>query len=369
MGALQGQQKIDRVLPPISASHGKSEFLRLRSVADALVRIAEHAGDTGSFLDEATDTVMELTRATGMAVLIADREMSLAVASARGQMAAVDEDGFNLGHTLARACLQSHAALHSDAVATDARIAANRRDHKLHSLIATPLRFGDDVLGVLEVCSSVTHAFDAIDTQAVALLGNAMGGALGRQMALDENARLLMRLEAALLDTQAKARKYEDAALYDALTGLPNRAHFVARLEEVCQAYQGKSNGFAVMFLDLDGFKAINDDHGHATGDTVLRETAVALRQCLREADLVARLGGDEFVVLLSWLRDAERDMQAIAANIRGALARPRTIDGTDLSIKASMGWVAHDGQADAAAILAAADSAMYRHKKAQRST
>lgn len=354
----------------LSASHGRSEFLRLRGVADALVRIAEHAGDTGSFLDEATDTVMELTRATGVAVLLADDAITLTVASARGQMTDVGEEAFDNGHTLARACLASHSALHSDTTLTDDRIVGStREDLTLHSLIATPLRYGDDVLGVLEVCSSVTRAFDDIDAQAVALVGNAMGGALGRQIALEENARLLARLGVALQDTQARARKYQDAALYDALTGLPNRAHFAARLDEMCRVNAGERDGFAVLFLDLDEFKEINDEHGHATGDTVLRETALALQGCLRESDLVARWGGDEFVVLLPSLRDARRDLEAISATIHGALGRTRTIDGINLVIKASMGWVAHDGAANAASILAAADAEMYQHKKLQRAS
>lgn len=97
------------------------------------------------------------------------------------------------------------------------------------------------MLGVLEVCSSVTLAFDEIDAQAVALIGNALGGALGRQVALDNNVRLLAQLQASLHATQAKARKYQGAALYDALTGLPNRAHFLARLEELCQEHIGRT--------------------------------------------------------------------------------------------------------------------------------
>jgi diguanylate cyclase (GGDEF)-like protein len=350
------------------ASHGKSEYARLRTVVEALVRIAEHAGNTGSFLEEATETVMELTRATGAVVLMADAAGALTVASARGQMMEVEQSSFDRGHTLARACLRSHKALHSDTTPDDVRIDGSARGHhQLHSLIATPLRYGDDVLGVLEVCSSVSLAFDDIDVQAVALVGNALGGALGRQVALDEHARLLLRLEGALKATQAKARWYEDAALYDALTGLPNRAHFEARLEEVCRAHQGEPGGFALLFLDLDGFKAINDDHGHATGDAVLREAAVALKSSLRDADLIARLGGDEFVVLLPSLRDAEHDVQLISASIQGALGRPRTINGVDLCIRTSVGWEAYDGESDGAAVLAAADAAMYEHKRSRR--
>jgi diguanylate cyclase (GGDEF)-like protein len=364
--AKQVQQP--RATPWVSPARGRSEFLRLRSVVDALVRIAEHAGDTASFLDQATRTVMELTRATGAVVLMADVEGKLSIASARGQMASMDGSAFDSGQTLARACLRQHQALHSDAAWEDPRIDGPARSRwQLYSLIATPLRFGDDILGVLEVCSSVSRAFDDLDAQAVALIGNALGGALGRQVALDNNARLLEKLQAALKVTSAKAREYQDAALYDALTGLPNRAHFLSRLEEFCKAQEGAPDGFAVLFLDLDDFKAINDTHGHATGDAVLVEAAATLTGCLREADLVARLGGDEFVVLLGNLRNGERDVAAIASNLVAALNRRRRIDQVDLGIGASVGWVAHDGHSDAATILAAADAVMYQHKKSRR--
>jgi diguanylate cyclase (GGDEF)-like protein len=368
MNPMHGSQVQSRALPRISATRGSSEFRRLRSVVDALVRIAEHAGDTASFLEDATGTVMELTRATGAAVLMARESQPLTVASARGQMLGLPPEAYDKGQTLSRACLRAQRPLHSDSSITDERIQGPARaSRQLHSLIATPLRFGDEVLGVLEVCSSVSRAFDDLDAQAVALIGNALGGALGRQIALDDNARLLARLEVTLEATHAKARKYQDAALYDALTGLPNRSHFLARLEEACHDTAGEADAFAVLFLDLDDFKAINDTHGHATGDAVLRETAATLSSCLREADLVARLGGDEFVVLLSNLRNGERDVQVIASNILTALRSPRGIGGVEMGIEASVGWVANDGNSAAPSILAAADEMMYRHKKARR--
>ena len=355
-------------LANVTALRGASEYLRLRGVVDALVRIAEHAGDTASFLDEATATAMELTRATGAVVLLADDDKALQVASAAGQMQRVPAGSYQAGETLARACLRSHQALHSDMAFSDTRIEGSaRKAHALHSLIATPLRFGNDVLGVLEVCSSVPFAFDALDVQAVALIGNALGGVLGRQVALDDNTRLLARLEAALATTQAQARKYQDAALYDELTELANRAHFMDRLAKVCREYQGVDAAFAVLFLDLDDFKAINDAYGHAAGDAVLRETAATLKSGLRESDVVARLGGDEFVVLLSGLRHGERDVAAIAAGLEAALSRPRTIHGVELAIGSSVGWVLHDGSTGGEALMAAADAAMYKHKRSRR--
>ncbi|GAB1595725.1 hypothetical protein PAGU2638_14040 [Lysobacter sp. PAGU 2638] len=363
-----GRPRAERGLPWIASSSKDSEILRLRGLVATLASVAEHPGSTESFIEYALDKVVEITRATGGVVLLDNGDAGLTVACARGQMERVQIDAFNGGQTLACACLDAGTSLRSDATSTDERIRGDvRRRHHLHSLIAAPLRYGDATQGVLEICSSVTHAFDDIDAQAIALIGNAMGGALGRQLALEENARLLRRLHDALLDTQATAQMYQDAASLDALTGLPNRATFEAQLEQVCAAHDGQPHRFGVLFIDLDDFKEINDTHGHATGDAVLRAAAGVLRETLRDTDVVARLGGDEFVVLLSSLRDADRDVRSVAAAVEDELARPRVINSARLRIKCSVGWVIHDGTAHASEVLHAADERMYEQKRARR--
>lgn len=363
-----GRPRPERGLPWISSSAKDSEILRLRGLVAALASISEHPGETPAFIEDALDTVVSLTRATGGVVLLDGPGPGLHVACARGQMTQVAEHEVNAGGTLARAAMAAHATQRADVTLGDERIQGDAwRGHGLQSLIATPLRYGGEVLGVLEVCSSVQQAFDDIDAQAVALVGIAMGGALGRQLALEENARLLHRLHDALLDTQATARMYQDAASLDSLTGLPNRAAFEAQLEAVCATYQGQPHRFGLLFLDLDDFKSTNDTYGHAMGDDVLRATGAALRETLRDTDVVARLGGDEFVVLLNSLRDADRDVRSVAAAVEDELATPRLINGVRMRIRTSVGWVIHDGEASAHHMLHSADAAMYRHKRSRR--
>ena len=363
-----GRPRTERGLPWISSSSKDSDINRLRGLVAALAAVAEHPGSTQSFIEYALEKAVEVTRATGGVVLLDGAEAGLAIACAQGQMSKVGIDDFNGGQTLARHCLDTGAAVHSDATLGDPRIGGDaRRRQSLHSLIAAPLRYGDSVQGVLEVCSSVTQAFDDIDAQAIALIGNAMGGALGRQLALEENARLLRRLHDALLDTQATARMYQDAASLDALTGLPNRTTFESQLDAFCATHKDQQHRFGLLFLDLDDFKEINDTYGHAMGDEVLRATAGALRETLRDTDVVARLGGDEFVVLLSSLRDADRDVRGVAEAVEDELARPRVINGARIRIKCSVGWVIHDGEAGAAQLLHAADERMYEKKRERR--
>jgi diguanylate cyclase (GGDEF)-like protein len=363
-----GRPRAERGLPWISSSAKDSEIHRLRGLVSTLASIAEHAGEAHAFVEDALDKVIGLTRSTGGVVLLDGGEGGLSIACALGQMAHVGTDVYNGGETLARACIERHESLRSDVAREDARICGEaRKRYTLNSLIATPLRYGDAVLGVLEVCSSVPKAYDDIDAHAVALIGNAMGGALGRQLALEENARLLHRLQDALVDTQATAQRYQDAASLDSLTGLPNRASFEAQLEALCTVPRDPTHPFGVLFIDLDDFKEVNDTYGHAMGDEVLRAAAGVLRETLRDTDVVARLGGDEFVVLLPSLRAADRDVRSVAAAVEDELARPRVVNGVRLRIRCSVGWVVHDGTASATEVLRMADERMYEHKRSRR--
>ncbi|NMG67711.1 diguanylate cyclase [Azoarcus indigens] len=153
-------------------------------------------------------------------------------------------------------------------------------------------------------------------------------------------------------------------ASYDPLTELPNRRLFMNRLREEL-ARRGREQGqFALLFVDLDGFKAVNDRHGHDAGDRLLRELSGRLRNCVRESDTVARLGGDEFTLLLP---DAETaaDAAAVALKVIEAASREVVLDGgLTAQVSASVGialYPAHGREADL--LLSNADSAMYRAK------
>lgn len=157
------------------------------------------------------------------------------------------------------------------------------------------------------------------------------------------------------------------SALYDQLTGLPNRTVFFDRLHVAIQRARRKTGfRFAVAFLDLDGFKLINDKHGHLVGDRVLSETARRLRRCLRPGDTVARFGGDEFVVLLD---DVQEDKAAlrVAERIINALDEPAVVNGVPIPIGGSVGFAFGTSEHDSAEeIIEEADAAMYRAKNSE---
>ncbi|MEF3698185.1 two-component system response regulator [Desulfolutivibrio sp.] len=154
-------------------------------------------------------------------------------------------------------------------------------------------------------------------------------------------------------------------ALHDSLTGLPNRQLLQDRLQTALSSGKRRGTATAVLYIDLDRFKDINDAHGHDAGDEALRHTAGLLSRCLREADTVARMGGDEFVVVLPDLAQRQ-DAAEVASRILETLSRPLTIDGRSHVLGASIGIALHpqDGIFPDE-ILRKADRAMYETKKA----
>lgn len=160
-------------------------------------------------------------------------------------------------------------------------------------------------------------------------------------------------------------------AYHDALTGLPNRAMFQEHLELALARARRHDHAVAVLFLDLDAFKPINDTHGHAVGDEVLQHVAARVRSVVRETDLVARQGGDEFLVLLADLEPGTngRTARTVVADARGrigaALTEPLELGVGMLSVRASVGSALFPFEAgDTRTLLRLADEAMYEHRR-----
>jgi diguanylate cyclase (GGDEF)-like protein/PAS domain S-box-containing protein len=162
-------------------------------------------------------------------------------------------------------------------------------------------------------------------------------------------------------ETEAKLLRM---AQNDSLTGLPNRALFNDRLEHSLELSRRTGSGIALAYLDIDDFKAINDNYGHAVGDAVLQEFARRLSASVRSADTVARLGGDEFVLLLEDL-SSDADVSLVSAKVLDNVRKPALLLGRALSFTASMGGtVCHGGKNTAEALLTRADHALYEVKR-----
>ncbi|GAB3380521.1 putative bifunctional diguanylate cyclase/phosphodiesterase [Massilia agri] len=172
----------------------------------------------------------------------------------------------------------------------------------------------------------------------------------------------------AMLSDISERKRAEDRvrhqAEHDPLTGLPNRALFLDRMHHALATWRRQRDNFAVLFLDLDRFKAINDNNGHQAGDAVLREVAARLRGCVRRVDTISRLGGDEFVVLLADIGGADQAAH-VAQAVMQAVARPVEVGESLFTLSASIGVaICPTDGTDVDTLMHHADVAMYHAKQ-----
>ena len=184
----------------------------------------------------------------------------------------------------------------------------------------------------------------------------------------DEIGHLISAFNRLLLKLNAKQAELERMAHHDALTELPNRAYLSQRVRESLALARRNNSYVGLLFMDLDGFKDINDSLGHDAGDEVLRQVALRFASVVRENDTLARIGGDEFVVLLGNLGpDADTAVSAVAVKCIEALNAPFYLAGTVCVVGVSIGISWGDGNSSESSLLLAADRVMYQAKKTGR--
>ena len=167
--------------------------------------------------------------------------------------------------------------------------------------------------------------------------------------------------------------KYEEQikyqAYHDGLTGLPNRRAFYEKMHECILMAKRYQHIVAIMFVDLDGFKSVNDNFGHDIGDLLLKETGKRLQECVRETDIVARMGGDEFTLILPEIV-ANRDANQVAKQIKRVLSETFELNGHSITISSSIGIsIFPDDGDDEEVLVKKADGAMYKAKQAGKNT
>lgn len=233
------------------------------------------------------------------------------------------------------------ACLH-DAQRDPRFVSFEQQSYTIGSLLVLPLTNLGEVIGALSVTAEDTHHFDEDDLMLGQLLANCTAGSI-------ERARL------------------QRLAITDAQTLSWSHAYLLPRLEEELRAASDPEPGLAVLLMDLDHFKRVNDTHGHAVGDRVLRAFADVVRQQIRRRDMLFRRGGEEFVVVMPscTLHDAE----TVAERIRQALASEPLDGGEGIAVdqRVSIGVARWDGEESAAELEARADAAMYAAKREGR--
>jgi diguanylate cyclase (GGDEF)-like protein len=220
----------------------------------------------------------------------------------------------------------------------------------MRQLMIAPLQGDTRVVGAMLVANrlGVATGFGSDDLRLFQALADQAGVSLEHD-----------RLEQALWKLRELQEQLEHQAFHDPLTGLANRVLFIDRLEH---ALARRGAQVAVLFLDLDDFKVVNDRLGHAHGDDLLRQVSDRMRDCLRPADTPARMGGDEFAILLEDVDDDS--LMEVAERIVQCFREPFIVSGTEVRVKGSLGVATNSGgESDAEDLLRNADVAMYTAK------
>ncbi|MGL6069985.1 putative bifunctional diguanylate cyclase/phosphodiesterase [Craterilacuibacter sp.] len=242
------------------------------------------------------------------------------------------------------------------------------------SWLGVPLYSDKEIKGVLAVCSHDRNLrYGHREQELLECVAEHVGAALTRLQAAQSlqlaNSALEARVRERTLELDEVNARLKHDNLHDTLTGLPNRAHFNKTLLRCWQAYKrDERERFAVLFIDLDRFKLVNDTLGHHAGDALLGETGARIRHCLRPNDFLARLGGDEFALLLNRMDSVARCEQ-IAQRIVEEFERPMMVGEREVFATVSIGVVLADGlhYRSAEELLRDADMAMYRTKQSGR--
>jgi diguanylate cyclase (GGDEF)-like protein len=217
-----------------------------------------------------------------------------------------------------------------------------QRSQGMRSAAITLIKANEQPFGVLGAGSRVKHEFSTEDVNFMQAIANVLANAIERRRTEEQT---------------------QHEALHDSLTGLPNRNLFLDRLQHALSVAERRETAIAVLFLDLDQFKLVNDSLGHAAGDELLAAVAPRIEQALRPGDTVARFGGDEFAVLAEDVRD-EHGATRIAERISEALTRPFILRDSEHFVSASIGISLGTGAEEPEAVIRDADSALYRAKE-----
>lgn len=219
--------------------------------------------------------------------------------------------------------------------------------HGMKSLLMLPIIAENKVIGTLNIANNAPHFFSNTLVNQLTLFTNQIALALDRITAYES---------------------LNHAANHDFLTGLPNYRYYKKRMHEILKSKNGELNAqAAVLFIDLDRFKLVNDTFGHATGDVLLQQVAQLITECLSKDDLASRFGGDEFSILLPNITSYD-DANAVAKKILYRLEKPFTIKGYEIMISASIGIAFYpENGLDTDSLLKNSDRAMYRVKSSEK--
>ena len=219
-------------------------------------------------------------------------------------------------------------------------------------IISALLMFASYIIGSFYAYNIIRRSNSMVETIKVS-----------QQELSDLNLELEQRVEQRTRQLKRANKRLEKMAKHDALTGLANRTYLYDLMNMQIALARRNKERLAVLFLDLDGFKEVNDQHGHAAGDSVLADVAESLKSIVRDTDLVARIGGDEFIIVMNGVKDISA-IDSLAEKIISTVNNPIKIENTEITLGASIGISIYPDDAKSKKLLLKhADSSMYASK------
>ena len=318
---------------------------RLQTVIETQNAINGASLDPTGVMQLVTERAARLTGAQAAVVELAEGD-EMVYRAATGTAESHVGLRLRIDGSLSGLCVRTGEVLQCDDTGSDPRVDADAcRRIGAGSMVVAPLICESDAVGVLKVVATQPHGFDDEDVEILRMLAGVIASSIRR--------------------AQTYARNEHDAT-HDRLTGLINRWLLEDHIRRSLARGDRHGTSVDVLFIDLDGFKEVNDTLGHEAGDAVLRAVARRLTDNVRATDSVARLGGDEFVVLCEDLDD--EGFASLEPRLRATIAEPIATPAGDAVVRASIGRATAAPDDAPATLLARADSEMYRQKRGQLS-
>ena len=329
----------------------KRDKVQLNEIIAAQDHIARSVFNLDTTLQLIVERLQKITRATGTVVeLIESDEVYYRATS--GILKQHHGYRMKIAGSLSGVCISQKEIIRCVDTEKDARV--NReaaREVAIRSMVVAPLLYDGKVIGVLKVAADKPNVFRRKDELSVKLLSSLIGPAIMHQQDYEANKKLLA--------------ERSHMALHDGLTGLSNRILFMENLSRAVLRLARNKNTVALCYLDLDGFKKINDELGHLAGDMLLRQFAERLKASVRATDSVARLGGDEFTIVLENLNNPQADIIAIARKILLAMTQPFILGDVKRVVSTSIGIATTtSSNAYVEVLIKQADNELYKAKQ-----
>lgn len=336
---------------------------RLNKIIQTQSKLAEANFDLQSFLNLAVEQMLLLTHATGIALELVEKD-EMVYRAVTGSVASYLGLRLPRKNSISGLCVKTHEVLESKDTEVDPRVNLEAcRKVGARSMVVTPLFHEGKAVGVLKILSNQVNAFNEDDLLTLKLMANLIGSALAHQLFYESMNTLLTTRTNSLSKLKKNEHHLKRLANYDHLTGLANRHCFNERLKLVIQRAKRTQKHFALLYIDVDNFKQINDKLGHDVGDSLLSTFSKRLKRCIRTTDVAARLGGDEFIVILEEVNTIENVIK-VTDKILETTTKRFTLGNKALKTSVSIGIAfCDDMDVNAKELLKHADLALYQAK------